>query len=68
MTALMNAAELSTRLAVAEAEVTILRQALAEALDEFADAIPYIDEYFDWKWGYTETVKRLREVLAPTFK
>lgn len=50
-------------LAQAEARQASLEAALTEALDELADAIPYVGEHFNKKWGYAETVARLRLVL-----
>jgi len=58
------------------ADVRRLRLALTEALDEFDDALGYVPAWAMDKWGYRETVARLRKVQggapsaepAPTVK
>lgn len=45
------------------ARVTVLEASLGEALDEFEDALPYVEEQFVEKWGYRETLARLRTAL-----
>ena len=46
------------------ARVTALEAALAEALDEFEDALGYVEKWAMNKWGYREKVARLRDVLG----
>ena len=44
------------------ARVTELEAALKEALDEIDDVLGYVGRYHVEKWGYRETVARLRKV------
>lgn len=40
-----------------------LRAALVEAIEELEDMLPYVPEYFAQKWGYGESITRLKAVL-----
>lgn len=37
---------------------------LDEAIEELESVIPYAGEYFDDKWGYTETLNRIKAERA----
>lgn len=41
----------------------VLAAALKEAVEELDDMVPYVSDYFRAKWGYDETIARLRSVL-----
>lgn len=45
-------------------EVMALRGALAEAIEEMEDMLPYVPEYFQEKWGYPATIAKLKAVYA----
>lgn len=40
-----------------------LRAALLEAIEELEDMLPYVPEYFAQKWGYRESIDKLKAVL-----
>lgn len=54
-------AEYEARLVAVEGELAGVYAMLDESLEEFADCIPYSQPYFDERWGYTETLNRLKE-------
>lgn len=56
-------AEYEAALAARDAELAAMRELIDEVLVEFADAIPYVFEYFDDKWGYSRTLASARERL-----
>ena len=44
------------------ADVFVLREALKEAVEELEDMVGYVSEYFRDKWGYDETIARLKAI------
>lgn len=52
------------RLHAAYAERDAARAALAEALDEMTDMLPYVPAYFATKWDYQSKLERLRAALT----
>ena len=49
--------------ALANYAASRLAEVAREALDEWADSLPYVDSYFAEKYGYAETMARLRATL-----
>lgn len=48
-----------------EAEAAVLRVALENAIEGIEDMIVYVPEYFREKWGYDESLARIREAVRP---
>ena len=41
-----------------------LRGALATAIEEMEDMLPYVPDYFQEKWGYPATIAKLKAIYA----
>ena len=41
-----------------------LRAALEDAIEGMEDMLPYVDPYFQWKWGHQGYIDRAKAALA----
>lgn len=48
-------------------QCTELRTLLLDVIEDYADALPYIGDYYREKWGYDDTLNAARRALGIEF-